>query len=63
MFAQLQRFLTESMGEFSRIQWPDAQETIQMTIAVIGFSFVMAILLGVFDFAFLSGLQNLFNIL
>ena len=48
------------MQEFKRINWPTRQETIRYTIFVIGFSVIMALLLGLFDFAFLSLLDKFF---
>ncbi|MEK7624144.1 MAG: preprotein translocase subunit SecE [Patescibacteria group bacterium] len=60
MFTKIKNFLQEAMQEFKRINWPTRQETIRYTIFVIGFSVIMALLLGLFDFAFLSLLDKFF---
>lgn len=52
MFSKIKLFLGESMRELSRVNWPSRQETVRLTIIVIGMSFCLAALLGVFDYLF-----------
>lgn len=52
-------FLQESRQELKRVNWPTKQETIRYTIFVVVFSVAFSAFLGVFDFAFLTGIENL----
>lgn len=60
MFNKIKNFLQEAVQEFKRINWPTRQETIRYTIFVIGFSVIMALFLGLFDFVFLGLLDRFF---
>lgn len=50
-------FLREVRAEMSRVSWPTRQQTVTYTLAVIVMSFVLAILLGLFDWGFGALLQ------
>jgi len=58
MINKLKTFLRESYQELKRVNWPTKQETIRYTIFVIGVSLVMAVFLGLLDFAFLQALER-----
>jgi preprotein translocase subunit SecE len=58
MINKLKTFLQESYQELKRVNWPTKQETIRYTIFVIGVSLVMAVFLGLLDFAFLQALER-----
>lgn len=52
MFAKFISFLQESRQELGRVNWPTRQETIKLTLVVIGMSLLVAMFLGALDFAF-----------
>ncbi len=56
---QVKLFLQESRQELKRVNWPTKQETIRYTIFVVVFSIAFSVFLGIFDFAFLTGIENL----
>ncbi|MBU6141917.1 preprotein translocase subunit SecE [Patescibacteria group bacterium] len=57
MFTKLSSFLGESRQELTRVNWPTREETIRLTIVVIGISLLVAALLGSFDAFFTYLLQ------
>lgn len=59
MFQNLKNFIQESRQELKKVNWPSKEETARYTMFVIGFSLVLASFLGLLDFGFLKGLQNL----
>jgi preprotein translocase subunit SecE len=56
-FERVQRLYRETRAEMSKIAWPDKDATRNLTIVVIGISFVLGILLGGVDFIFFKLLQ------
>lgn len=50
MIQKMKVFLKESQQELKRINWPSRQETVRLTLIVIGLSLVMAVFLGIIDF-------------
>ena len=59
--SQIARFIAyveDSRGELRKVSWPTPKETRKATLVVLGFVTVMAILLGLVDFA-LSKLAQL----
>jgi len=57
-FAQFKEYLVLSRAELRKVSWPAWKETRKTSIMVLAFVAVMALLLGVVDFA-LSGLVQL----
>lgn len=57
MFNRLTLFFQESKTELKRVNWPTKQETIRLTVIVIGMSVGVSLFLGVLDFVFLSLLK------
>ncbi len=55
---RLTSFFTEARAEFSKINWPTAQETIRMTAVVVVLSIGIAAFLGAVDYALLYALNN-----
>ena len=49
-------YFIESRNELLKVVWPDRKTTLNMTIAVIIISGVVAIFLGAVDFILLKGL-------
>ncbi len=58
MFSKLKAYIKESYQEFLRVNWPSRQETIRLTIIVVGISLAVAIFLGVLDLLFTYLLQK-----
>lgn len=52
MFFKLKSYVEESYRELQRVNWPTKDETIRMTLIVIGMSLGVAIFLGALDFLF-----------
>jgi len=50
MFLKLTSYISESRQELKKVNWPSRQETIRLTIIVIGISIGLAAFLGIIDF-------------
>ena len=46
----LRRFIRETKAEIDKVNWPDRETTMNLTLLVIGLSVVLGILLGGIDF-------------
>jgi len=53
-------FLQESRQELRRVNWPTRQETVRLTLIVIGISLGLALFLGFFDYLFTLGITRFF---
>ncbi len=51
-FQKIQRFWRETVGELRKVTWPTPQEAWKMTRLVLIVMVIMALILGVLDFAF-----------
>ena len=51
-----------SFQELKKVTWPTHQQAIKLTIIVLGFCVVSAVIVGVFDLAFNRGYQELINL-
>ncbi len=52
IFQKLQRFWRETVGELRKVTWPTPMEAWKMTRLVLVVMVIMAIILGILDFAF-----------
>jgi len=52
IFQKLQRFWRETVGELRKVTWPTPQEAWKMTRLTLIVMVIMALILGVLDFAF-----------
>jgi preprotein translocase SecE subunit len=52
-------YLSASRAELAKVTWPTRRQTIRLTIMVVGFSLVMAAILGSLDVAFSALVQKL----
>lgn len=61
MIEKIKLFFVEAKQEFHRVNWPSANETVRLTLIVIGMSIFIAVFLGAFDalFAYLLSLITL----
>jgi len=57
MTHKIRSFLEETKQEIKKVNWPTKEETIRYTVFTIGFSIVLSLFLGVFDFIFLRLLE------
>lgn len=46
------QFLTEVRQELAKVVWPTRQQTIRLTLIVVGVSLVTALYIGILDVAF-----------
>lgn len=53
-FDGVQKFYHDAMSEIRKVQWPDRQQTINLTLLVIALSLVLGVLLGGLDFVLLQ---------
>lgn len=49
MLLRIKTFLKESQEEWRHVNWPPRSEAIYLTGVVVGFSLILAALLGLFD--------------
>jgi preprotein translocase subunit SecE len=54
---QIRRSYRETRAEIAKVTWPDKETTRNLTIVVIGISFVLGVLLGGIDYIFLKLLE------
>lgn len=50
----VQKFYHDTMSEIRKVQWPDRQQTINLTLLVIALSVVLGALLGGIDYVLLQ---------
>jgi len=51
-FSKIKDYMAESYRELLRVNWPTRQETIRLTLIVVGFSIGAALFLGALDLIF-----------
>ncbi|MFA6253831.1 MAG: preprotein translocase subunit SecE [Candidatus Paceibacterota bacterium] len=56
---RLLNYFKDTRSEMNHVSWPTREQTINFTVIVLGFSVLIGLLLGVFDFAF-SDLLKIF---
>ena len=56
----IKSYLVESYTELKKVNWPTRQETIRLTLIVIGFSLAVAAFLGILDIIFSNALSTFF---
>ena len=59
----LSRYLRETRGELRKVTWPTRQESQRLTAIVLGVTAVMALFLGILDFIFSRGVQEIVRFL
>lgn len=52
-------YFAASRAELFKVSWPSRRQTIRLTLMVIGFSVVMALVLGFMDFLFSNLVQKI----
>lgn len=52
LIQKIQRFWRETIGELGKVTWPTREEAWKMTRLVLVVMVVMALILGILDFAF-----------
>jgi len=56
---KITEYFKETKTELKHVIWPSRMQTIYYTLIVIVLSFIVAYLLGFFDFIFSKGLEKL----
>ncbi len=59
--SKLIEYFKETKIELKHVIWPNRRQTVFYTIVVVVLSVLIAYFLGVFDFAFLQGLQKIIS--
>ncbi|MCM2339006.1 MAG: preprotein translocase subunit SecE [Burkholderiales bacterium] len=59
--SKITEYFKETKIELKHVIWPTKYQTILYTIIVIVLSVLIAYILGVFDYAFLQGLQKIIS--
>ncbi len=59
LFKRWGKFFREVFGELKKVTWPTTKELVSYTATVLAFIAVVAILIGVLDFAFSNGFKAL----
>lgn len=54
----IKSYISESYTELRKVNWPTRQETVRLTLIVIGFSLSVAIFLGILDIIFSNALTR-----
>ncbi|MBI4095065.1 MAG: preprotein translocase subunit SecE [Candidatus Liptonbacteria bacterium] len=57
MLDRVRTFFNEARQEFKHVNWPTRKEATYLTGVVIGLSILFAVLLGAFDFFFVTLLR------
>ena len=52
MISRIKNYLKESYNELRKVNWPTKNETINLTLIVVGFSLAIAVFLGLLDMFF-----------
>lgn len=55
-------YIESSLQEIRKVTWPTRQQAVRMTVLVIGFCLVAAVILGAVDFVFNLGYRKLVEI-
>ncbi len=55
-------YLRNVRSEFAHVTWPSTRKAVAYTIIVIGISAVTAVLVGLLDYVFTSGVAHLMGI-
>ncbi|MEK7126490.1 MAG: preprotein translocase subunit SecE [Patescibacteria group bacterium] len=58
----LTNYIRSSFEELSKVVWPTKNQAVKLTIIVLVFCFIVAILLGVVDYAFSYGYNYLLKL-
>jgi len=55
-------YFRDSIQELKKVTWPTKYQAVRLTLIVLGFCLVSAIVIGIFDFAFNWGHLQLLNL-
>lgn len=55
-------FLADSVEEIKKVTWPTRQKAVRLTLLVLGFCFVSAIVIGLVDYVLSLGHQALIDV-
>lgn len=55
-------YFTQSWSELTKVAWPSRKQVLQMSLAVIVITVLVATILGLFDFGLSEGLTSLIKL-
>ena len=56
------KYVIESFQELRKVTWPTRNQALRLTAIVLGFCLLMALVVGVFDWAFNTGYKYLLTL-
>ncbi|KKT74509.1 MAG: hypothetical protein UW70_C0052G0004 [Candidatus Peregrinibacteria bacterium GW2011_GWA2_44_7] len=56
------RYFSDSFSELRKVTWPTKEQLVQLTIIVIIFSLIVALILGILDYGFSYGFNSLIDL-
>lgn len=59
--SRLTDYLKDTKTEIKHVSWPTQRQAVVFTALVVGFSIVVALILGLADYLFTTGLQLFIN--
>ncbi len=54
MFKKLKEYLKSAYKELKQVNWPSRQELVKYTFEVLGLAFLVALILGFFDYGLMQ---------
>ena len=57
--SKIGRFFRESRAELKKVVWPSRQDVVSSVFVLIIYTVIMAVILGLLDFAFSEALRSL----
>lgn len=61
IFARFARYVEDSRMELRKVTWPTLKDTRKATLAVVGFSAIMAVVLGLIDLGLSALVQSILS--
>ena len=61
IFVRFTRYVEDSRTELRKVTWPTLKDTRKATLAVVGFSAIMAIVLGLIDLGLSALVQSILS--
>lgn len=61
IFARFAQYVEDSRAELRKVTWPTLKDTRKATLAVVGFSAIMAVVLGLIDLGLSALVQSILS--
>lgn len=59
---RISNYINLSIAELKKVVWPTPRQAMRLTVVVIAFSAIVAVIVGGFDFVFRSFLERLLQV-